>query len=218
MVRYKQVINEWKRTPSLHTTLGLDALKQRLDAIYPESPRQSQAQRVITGASKSVKDTIVKQAPDYANAMKDYESMSSLINEIESALSLGNKKSKDTALRKLQSLTRNNVQTNYGGRLDMVRDLEAAGAGNILPAVSGQALSSLVPRGLAGKGIAGGAAITAGSLLNPTTLGILPFTMPRVMGETAYMSGRASNYLPPFASAKNIPPPLYGLLGAEEER
>ena len=215
----KQVINEWKRTPSLHTTLGLDALKQRIDAIYPESPKQSQAQRVITGASKSVKDTIIKQAPDYANAMKDYESMSSLINEIESALSLGNKKSKDTALRKLQSLTRNNVQTNYGGRLDMVKDLEAAGAGNILPAVSGQALSSLVPRGLAGQGIAGGATIASiGSLLNPKTLALLPFTSPRLMGEAAYMSGRASNYLPNLPSAQYIPPPLYGLLGAEEER
>jgi hypothetical protein len=188
------VINEWKRTPSLHTTVGLDALKQRIDAIYPESPKQTQAQRVITGASKAVKDTIVKQAPDYATAMKDYETMSATIRDIESALSLGSKASKDTALRKLQSLTRNNVQANYGGRLDMARQLEQVGGENIMPAVSGQALSSITPRGLTGQSGASLAAL--GAYFNPATLATLPFTSPRVMGETAMKFGQASNYLP----------------------
>jgi hypothetical protein len=205
------VINQWKRTPSLHTTVGLDALKQRIDAIYPDSPKQSQAQRVITGASKAVKDTIVKQAPDYATAMKDYETMSSTIRDIESALSLGNKASKDTALRKLQSLTRNNVQTNYGGRLDMARQLEQVGGENIMPAVSGQALSSITPRGLTGQSGASLAAL--GAYFNPSTLFALPITSPRLVGEGAFKAGQASRYLP---TAPRIPfrqPAAAGLLG-----
>ena len=190
----KQVVNEWNKTPSLHTTVGLDALKQRIDAIYPDSPKQAQAQRVISGVSKSVKDTIIKQAPDYATAMRDYEQMSATIKDIESALSLGNKASKDTALRKLQSLTRNNVQTNYGGRLDMAKQLEAVGGENIMPAVSGQALSSLMPRGLAGQlGSLGGA---YAALTNPTYLAGLPLASPRLVGEGAFRLGQASNYLP----------------------
>lgn len=210
----KQAINDWKRTPSLHTTVGLDALKQRIDAIYPDSPTQSQAQRVITGASKAVKDTIIKQAPDYANAMKDYETMSATIRDIESALSLGNKASKDSALRKLQSLTRNNVQTNYGGRMNMLNQLEQFGGENIMPAVSGQALSSIIPRGLAGQTGASLAGIAAYS--NPKTLATLPFTSPRIMGEAAMKAGQASRIIPSFPRVNYGLTPLTGLLGYQD--
>lgn len=205
------VIKDWKKSPSLHNTVGLDALKQRIDAIYPDSPKQSQAQRVITGASNSVKDTIIRQAPDYAEAMKDYEIMSTTIKDIESALSLGSKASKDTALRKLQSLTRNNVQTNYGGRLDMARQLEQVGGENIMPAVAGQALSSIIPRGLAGQTGAGLAGIAA--YFNPYTLTALPLTMPRLVGESAYKAGQASRLLPSLPRINYGATPLPSLLG-----
>jgi hypothetical protein len=216
----RQVINEWKKTPSLHTTVGLDALKQRIDAIYPDSPKQSQAQRVITGTSNAVKKSITDQAPDYANAMKDYETMSATIRDIESALSLGNKASKDTALRKLQSLTRNNVQTNYGGRLDMARQLEQAGGKNIMPAVAGQSLSALLPRGLVGQGVGAGGVLGAiGGALNPQVLFGLPVASPRVVGESAYKLGQASNYLPPVPRIPFKQAPYSSLLsfGQEEQ-
>lgn len=210
----KKVISDWKRSPSLHTTVGLDALKQRIDAIYPDSPKQSNAQRVITGSSNAVKDTIIKQAPDYAEAMKDYETMSSTIKDIESALSLGNKSSKDAALRKLQSLTRNNVQTNYGGRLNMAKQLEQVGGENIMPAVSGQALSSKTPRGLAGQGGASIAALL--SYFNPATLATLPVTSPRLMGESAYKLGQASSYLPTAPKIPYRQLPYAGLLQQDQ--
>jgi len=211
-----KVLADWRKTPSLHTTVGLDALKQRIDAIYPDSPKQTQAQRVISGTSKAIKDAIIEQAPDYATAMKDYETMSATIKEIESALSLGSKASKDTALRKLQSLTRNNVQTNYGGRLNMARQLEATGGENIMPAVSGQALSAKLPRGLAGQGGASLAALAA--YFNPATLFTLPFTSPRLVGEAAYGAGRILGNVP---SLPRVPvqraTPYTGLLGFENE-
>ena len=211
----KSVISSWKKSPTLHTTVGLDALKQRIDAIYPDSPKQNQAQRVISQASKAVKEAIIKQAPDYETAMKDYESMSSTIKDIESALSLGNKASKDTALRKLQSLTRNNVQTNYGGRLDMVKQLEDVGGANIMPSVSGQALSAKMPRGLAGQlgGTFGGLAAYA----NPMYLATLPFMSPRLMGESAYAAGKASNYMPTLPRIPYNQLPYLGLLNQQPE-
>ena len=211
----EKVINEWKRTPSLHTTVGLDALKQRVDAIYPDSPRQTQAQRVISGTSNAIKKAITEQAPDYATAMKDYEQMSATIKDIESALSLGNKASKDTALRKLQSLTRNNVQTNYGGRLDMIKQLEETGGENIMPAVSGQSLSAKLPRGLAGQ--SGASLATLAAYFNPATLSMLPFTSPRLMGETAFKFGQASNYLPPVPKIPLRQAPYAGILGIPQE-
>lgn len=208
----QKVINDWKKTPSLHTTVGLDALKQRIDAIYPDSPQQTRAQMVIDGMRNKVKETIVAQAPDYADAMRDYEVMSSTIKEIESALSLGNKASKDTALRKLQSLTRNNVQTNYGGRLDMANRLEQAGGENIMPAVSGQALSSIIPRGLAGQ--LGSFGSLYGALTNPTYLYGLPLASPRLVGEAAYGAGKVLGNIP---SMPRVPlqrtAPYSGILG-----
>lgn len=208
----RKVISDWRKSPSLHTTVGLDALKQRIDAIYPDSPKQTQAQRVITGTSNAIKQAIIEQAPDYATAMKDYEKMSSTIKEIESALSLGSKSSKDSALRKLQSLTRNNVQTNYGGRLDMLNQLEQTGGQNIMPAVSGQALSSKIPRGLAGQG--GATLATLAAYFNPTALLTLPLTSPRLVGETAYGAGKVLGNIP---SIPRVPlqrtTPYSGILG-----
>ena len=89
-------------------------------------------------------------------------------------------------MRKLQSLMRNNVNTNYGNRLDMARTLEENGA-EILPAVAGQAMSSWTPRGLAGATATPLAAIAA--YTNPLALAALPATSPRMLGEVAYGLG-----------------------------
>ena len=184
------IIQEWKLDPARHNVEGLDALKRRIGAVYPENPKQAQAQRVIDTMYNSVKKTIEEQAPDYAATMKDYSTMTDQIREIEKSLSLGNKATADTAMRKLQSLMRNNVATNYGGRIESAGKLSEYGAENLMPALAGQALSELAPRGIARAGnIAGfGAAITA----NPLSALALPLASPRLMGEAAYGAGRLS--------------------------
>ena len=105
--------------------------------------------------------------------MKDYSQGMDTISEIKRSLSLGEKASVDTGMRKLQSLMRNNVSTNYGNRLDLARALEAQGGQEIMPALAGQSLSSVAPRGLAGLGPV---ATTVGSLSsgNLAPLALLP--------------------------------------------
>jgi len=184
-------IDNWRNDPGLHTVEGLDALKQRLDAIYPESPMMSQAQRVITNLRNSVKDTIVKQSPEYADTMKAYETALDVEKEITKALSLGDKASQDTALRKLQSLGRNNVNTSWGHRLDLGKILEDQGGVDLMPAISGQAMNSWVGRGLPSQ--AGSLATLGSSILsNPMLLGLLPFQSPKAMGASLYGAGTAS--------------------------
>jgi len=95
-------------------------------------------------------------------------------------------------LRKLQSLMRNNVNTNYGNRVGMAKALETQGA-DILPAVAGQAASSFTPRGLQGLA-ASGAGLAA--FANPATLSVLPFTSPRLMGELSYGLGAMNRGVP----------------------
>jgi hypothetical protein len=192
----ESIVNEWKKDPTLHTAEGLDALKQRLDALYPESPMQRQAQRAITSVRNTVKDTIVAQDKNYAKTMKAYEESLTLEREIERALSLGDKASADTAIRKLQSLTRNNANTNFGYRKELANALKTQGGADLMPALSGQALSSWTPRGLAGQGTALGIGATGALAANPSAIALLPLTSPRTVGLGAYGMGKVASKIP----------------------
>jgi hypothetical protein len=153
----------------------------------------------------SVKNQIVKQAPVYENTMKQYSEASQLIKEIERSLSLGKNAAADTAVRKLQSITRNNANTNYGQRLSLVQELERQGATSLIPNLAAQSLSSLTPRGIqraAATGIGGYGALT----VNPLTIPALALSSPRLMGETALglgtLAGRTTRGI------RSITPPI----------
>jgi len=185
----QDVFNTWKNDPELHTAQGLDALKRRIDAIYTENPKHTQAQRIISGARNAVKQAIVEQSPGYAKTMKNYENSLAVEKELERTLSLGPNANPETALKKLQSITRNNVQTGYGYRSDLVKNLEKETGTNLTSALSGQAMSSLTPRSLAAQG--GGLASLYGlTQLGTPALAALPFQSPKVVGAAAYGAGK----------------------------
>lgn len=190
--KMRDIVDEWRQLDpaQFHTPEGLDALKQKLGGVLESiSPQEKTAALAAGKVYKAAKAEIEAQAPAYAKVMKDYSAASDQIKEIERALSLGNKASADTGMRKLQSLMRNNVNTNYGNRLDLTNQLESAGGVDLLPSIAGQAMSSATPRGLAGLSASGGA--LASVLTNPYALAGLPLTSPRVIGELAYGLGRA---------------------------
>jgi len=185
----RSVLDEWRADPTAHTALGLDALKRRVDAIYPDNPRQSQAQRVISGTRNAVKDVIQTQVPEYAAAMKGYEEGIGMIREIEKGLSLGDKASKTAALQKLQSLVKNKPFDKY--RQELISKLEAEGGVSLAPTIAGQSLSEITPSGLGklGWGMGAGAALMG----SPKAMLALPLTSPRLMGEAFYGAGRLAN-------------------------
>lgn len=183
-----ELVDRWKGLDptEFHTPEGLDALKQAIGDIRDATQFGTPARKAADTAYNAVKGEINKQAPTYAKVMKDYTQASETLKEVERALSLGNKASADTSMRKLQSLMRNNVNTNYSNRLGLAQTLENNGA-EILPAVAGQAMSSWTPRGLAGATATPLAAIAA--YTNPLALAALPATSPRMLGEMAYGLG-----------------------------
>jgi uncharacterized protein YoaH (UPF0181 family) len=81
--------------------------------------------------------------------MKGYQEASEQIKEIERTLSTNPKASIDTALRKITSALRDNVNTNYGKRKELVGFLARSGATHLPQKIAGEALKSYVPRGLA---------------------------------------------------------------------
>jgi len=184
------LVNQWKSLDptEFHTPEGLDALKQAISDVRDTTQFGTAARKAADTAYNAVKNEITAQAPVYSKVMKDYSQASETLSEIERALSLGNKASADTSMRKLQSLMRNNVATNYGNRLDLTRTLENAGGVDLLPSIAGQAMTSATPRGITGQLGAGVTALSAFS--NPLSAALLPLQSPRLVGEAAYGFGR----------------------------
>lgn len=196
--KMRAVVDEWRGLDpaEFHTPEGLDALKQKLGGLLEGIPYQEKTARLAAGkVYNAAKTEIERQAPTYAKVMRDYSEASDLISEIERALSLGDKASKDTAMRKLQSLMRNNVQTNYGNRLNLATALEQGGGVDLMPSIAGQALNSWTPRSLSGQIGSGGAGLAA-MMGHPGALAALPLQSPRLVGSAAYGLGRLSSYAP----------------------
>jgi hypothetical protein len=200
------VVNWAKEDPAqYHTPEGLDALKQRIGDIVDSQEYGSPSRTIAEKMYNSVKSQIVKQAPVYENTMKQYSEASQLIKEIERSLSLGKNSTADTAVRKLQSITRNNANTNYGQRLSLVQELEKQGAASLIPNLAAQSLSSFTPRGIqrAAATVTGGyGALT----YNPLTIPALALSSPRLMGETALGLGTLAGKT--ARGVKSITPPI----------
>lgn len=192
----KAVIDEWKAKPELHTTEGLDALKRRIDDVY-RNDMSNEAKSILTQTRGTIKQTIVKQDKNYAKTMRDYEDALGLERELEKALSLGDKASVDTALRKLQSLGRDNVNTSYAYRKDLADTLRRETGVDLMPAVAGQSLNTFTPRGIQRviPSLTAGSGVTGAALAGPAgaiPLLTLPLQSPRLVGEAVYGAGKAS--------------------------
>ena len=193
----KTTIDDWKSgDPAVyHTVEGIDSLKQAIGSIRDSLPYGSPARNAANEVYSAVRGEITRQAPSYAKVMNDYEVASELLSEIETTLSQNPRASIDTQVRKLQSILRNNANTNYGRRVELGEMLAEQGASNLFPQLAGQALSSATPRGLSGALAGAGAlystipAIAQG--ITPTGVLQLAATSPRAVGEVAYAAGKA---------------------------
>lgn len=212
--KINDILDLWERSPSAHTPWGLDGLKKRLSGLTKTlgpgvEGDVANANRIATAVKQAVEDAVKAADPNYVKTMAEYAEPSNLIREMESALSLNDKASVDTALRKLQSIMRNNVNTNYGRRTTLGRELEKAGATTLMPSLAGQALNSFEPRGLArAMNTPAAAASALATLVNPAmwpTLALsgagAAMSSPRLMGEAAGALGKGAGAIDK-ASAK----------------
>lgn len=196
-------VANWKnlRASEFWTPEGFDALKKKIgdirDATQPHTPERVVADQ----AYQAIRKTIIDQVPEYAKVMKGYEEASTQIREIERTLSLNPNASIDTALRKLQSALRDNVNTSFGRRAELAQFLVNAGAPHLMEKLAGQALKPWAPRGL-GRLTAQLATHSAAALVGAGAAGTtgagaglaasMPLMSPRLMGESAYRVGQAS--------------------------
>jgi hypothetical protein len=196
LLKAEGIVNKWKtKAGEAHTPEGFDALKQK---VYNEVlgkldfQKDAFARNIVGDIYSGIKGSINNQAPEYAKVMKNYGEAADTIDEIKKALSLKEKASADTSLKKLQSILRDDVSSSFGHRKQLAEKLIENGAEDLMPALAGQALSSWKPRGMLGNlEMAGGLALL---LTNPAALGsalmAAPAAMPRVVGEAAYAYGK----------------------------
>jgi hypothetical protein len=199
--KVEKLVKTWKKkSPDAHTPEGLDFLKQKINnEILGKLDYQKDAfaRNLVGDVYSELKSTIGKQAPTYADVMKNYGEASDTINEIKRALSLNEKASADTSLKKLQSILRDDVSSSFGHRKDLANQLVEHGAEDLMPALAGQSLSSWKPRGMLGNlETAGGLGYLA---FHPAALGsalmAAPFVVPRAAGEMAYAYGKGKGAL-----------------------
>ena len=145
--------------------------------------------------------------------MNAYEEAIKLEQKLMKELSMGKKADASTTLKKLQSAMRDEVNTNFGSRLDAVKTLESVDDVLLLPQLAGQSLQSLMPRGI-GRALAGGSgALTLGGLIDPMTLATsLMASSPRIVGEAVNKVGMVSR---PFSALSNINKRLPSILQAQ---
>jgi hypothetical protein len=125
--------------------------------------------------------------------MGDYSETSKSIKELEKSFSLGRNSTTDNAVRKLTSVVRNNLNTNYGARLASLEKLETASGKPLMSSIAGQSMNSWAPRGLAGTGAQSMIPIaTALATGNPWPLAAIPLQSPRLVGEAAHLGGRVA--------------------------
>lgn len=203
------LIYEYRTNPSLQTPEALDALKQEISdmqvTLGPSVPRSvGQANRVATQVADAIRQELVRLDPNYATTMAKYAEGKRLSEEIQRALSLNDKASVDTTLRKLQSTMRNNVQTNYGYRGDLLNAIDPDQT--LRAALAGQALNTWGPRGIARAG--GAAAIPAAVAYMTSNPGMVaavgasaPLASPRVVGEVAGLLGAGARKADEFAAS-----------------
>ena len=191
-----ELVTQWRSYDPVdfHTPEGMDKLKQSIGSLVDwksNNPGQQAKNIAAQTMYAKVGELIRKQAPAYDKLMTDYSKASQEILDIEKSFNLGKKSDADSSLRKLTSIVRNTVNTNYGARLAQGRKLETASGRPLIPALAGQSMSSMNPRGLAGTGLQTmgpvAAAIGTG---NYGWLAALPFQSPRLVGETVHGLGR----------------------------
>ena len=193
-------IAEWKMTNPTPTILSYDALKRSIRNINVNPLKHTHASRLIGAIESAAKREIQAVSPEYARAMKDYESQIGKIKEVTKSLSLGSRATADTALRKLSSVTRNNVNTNYGQRGKLIDMLQDEGGVSLRPAIGGTALNSIMPRGLQTATALPLTALLSG-LVHPGFLAAIAAESPRISGEIAHKMGQVARWPSRAASA-----------------
>ena len=206
----EQDVVEFSKSP-LSDRDAAFALRQKLDTYnFTEGTQEFRVRNQLRAdLSKQL-----KKDPKYKKLVEDYDEANRLAEEIKSELGLGRTKNVSQSLRKLQSVSRNNVNTNFGRRSDLLAELNPNMNYDPLDVAAALSLQSAEPVGGARIGQAGaqtGGILASGqegvSLGNTAVAALTAagFT-PRNVGRGAFVAGRGA------LAASPVTTPIAGIL------
>ncbi len=198
--RVIDMIDNWGIQPGDLTPSGVDMLKRNLDSFY--SPNKN-ISAFITPLRNKAKELITNEVPGYAHQMKKYEQWSELIRDIRQNLSMGDKSSIESGIRKLMSSLRDDNEF----RRSLIQELEKMGQAPLLDKIAGLRMKGIIPLQHGGTQLVGAEILSSIITGNPKVLGGLYLASPRLMGETINALGRTWNLykkVMPSQGLKNI--------------
>ena len=190
----EKIINKLTRNKDVDVKT-IDVLKQQIYKIVPETSTDRAAIAARDAIYGRVSDFLNQAAPEYASVMRPYAlAMEELKNIADTA---GVKESGTkiaTAINKLVKTSKNPETA------DIVKKI---GGQELADRLAGYDLRGWFPESQIGRmlaaGLTGIGLGTGGSALT-----WLPLMSPKLVGNTAYFLGRASNYVPSASSTANI--------------
>lgn len=203
-----------------NTVAQMDQLKQAIAEIG-EAATTSGGKTHAETVRKAVVKAIEEVAPDYIGVMEQYGKAAEAMKELKKTLGVqGSKTNPDTALRKLLSIMRDNVQTNYGRRVTLAEELESIGGNKFINKIAGQDMASVTPKGMLGRilgaGGVGYGAVTGSltGLFSPGAIAAASTASPRLIGEAAQLTGQASRVA--RKAAQTVPSTSFSQIGAAQ--
>ena len=193
-IMYDEIV----KLPETISLRRLDTTRQALRNLKLAGDDNSArtANAIINDSIDKVRN-VGKQVDGYENALKRFSEDADFLDELEISLSTGNKKSVDTAFRRLTT----SLKTNNEQRKRLLEQLDEATGGTLIGQVAGQQLSETLPRGIirqillafAGVSVASGQVAAA-----PGVITSLLLVSPRVAGEFARALGITGRKLTVF--------------------
>ncbi len=175
-----------------NTPAGLDKLKRRLGSFSDQlsSRDKAPAKYIVDQLRDTVNKGLQDNVKGYQEMTSGYAKASKLIDEINNTLSLGNKKARETGIKKIFGALRENNEQ----RKEMLKVLGDVSGEDLVAKVAGAQLGEITPRGLVAKIYGGGASSLA--LINPASIpAILPAVLlssPRLVGQFVSVLGKAT--------------------------
>ena len=173
----------------------LDAVKQQIWKIVPESSNDRAAIALRDALYGKVSEYLNAASPEYASVMKPYALAMDELERIATDTAVKESGTKITsAINKLVKTAKNPETTNIIQRL---------GGQDLADMLAGYDLRSALPESQVGRMIAAG--VTGlGVGTGGSALAWLPLMSPKLMGNVAYRLGQLSNIVPSVSSTANI--------------
>lgn len=216
---------------------ALDKLKQAVSKVYPGytkaggAPDRTAAKMAATVVD-DIKDMIrrgtkARHGDAYDQGQAAFKASMDTLKEFDKAFGLN----MDTRTRRIISMNRDGVFTNFGARIKMFQRIaqKAPSLRNIAQTGAGMSMKSWQPRNLVSGGIGVGLAALGGQVTNPLTALWVMVHVPRLVGKGAYGFGKVQGWITKplekivrFMEAKGVNPmtatKVAGYTGTEVSR